>query len=83
MLFNRKFLKEFLKELQKRLNGSDSYLMTKYSVKLLLKSQILQETDKNVIFDAIRNDVHQNKDPLSLRKLWNERIKDSKLCFEY
>jgi hypothetical protein len=78
MLFNRKFLKE----LQKRLNGSDSYLMTKYSVKLLLKSEILQETDKNVIFDAIRNDVYCNEDPLSLRKLWNERIKDPKLRFE-
>jgi phosphatidate phosphatase PAH1 len=70
------FNQEFLRELQKRLANSDSYPMTKKQVQILTKMQ-LWKTDKNVIFDAISNDVHRNKDPLSLRKLWNERIKDS------
>jgi hypothetical protein len=74
------FNKEFLRELQQRLLDSYSYPMTKQSVKFLLNS-ILLDTDKNVIFDAIRNDVHRNNDPLSLRKLWNEQINDKKLKF--
>ena len=76
------FAQEFLIELQKIIANSDSYPMTKKQVQILTKMRLM-ETDKNVIFDAINNDVHRNKDPLSLRKLWNERIKDSKLCFEY
>ena len=76
------FNKEFLRELQQRLANSDSYRMTKNQVQILTKMQ-LWETDKNVIFDAINNDVNRNNDPLSLRKLWNERIKDLKLRFEY
>lgn len=80
------FTREFLRELQQMLANSDLYQMTKNQVQILTKMR-LWETDKNVIFDAISNDVHRNrdprnKDPLSLRKLWNERIKDSKLCFE-
>ena len=75
------FTREFLRELQQKLKGSNSYRMTKQSVMFLLTSKRLQETDKNVIYDAISNDVHRNKDPLSLRKLWNERIKYSNLNF--
>ncbi len=75
------FAREFLREIQQRANSSGSYPMTNYSVNLLLTSKRLQETDKNVIYDAISNDVHRNKDPLSLRKLWNERIKYSNLNF--
>ena len=75
------FNQEFLRELQQKLEGSNSYRMTKQSVMFLLTSKRLQETDKNVIYDAISNDVHRNKDPLSLRKLWNERIKNSNLNF--
>lgn len=77
------FPREFLKDLQKRLanSDSDSYPMTKNQVQILTKMRLV-ETDKNVIFDAISNDFHRNNDPLSLRKLWNERIKDSKLRFE-
>jgi len=75
------FTREFLRELQQMLANSDLYPMTKNQVQILTKMR-LWETDKNVIFDAISNDVHRNRDPLSLRKLWNERIKDSKLCFE-
>lgn len=77
------FTQEFLKELQERVAKSDKYLMTKYSVVGLLKLKQLIESDKKVIYDAIRNDFHRTKDPLSLRKIWKERIKDSKLRFEY
>ena len=75
------FTREFLRELQQKLANSDSYPMTKKQVQILTKMRLV-ETDKNVIFDAISNDVHRNNDPLSLRKLWNERIKDSKLRFD-
>lgn len=74
------FTKEFLRELQKRLANSDSYLMTKQSVKFLLNSKLL-DTDKNVIFDAIRNDVYRNEDPLLLKQFWNDNIVDSKQKF--
>ncbi len=77
MTFNHKFLIELLQ----RIANSDLYPMTKPQVKILTNMQ-LWETDKNVIFDAINNDFHRNKDPLSLRELWNERIKDSKLIFK-
>ena len=68
----------FLKELNENLKGSkSSYRMTKKSVEFLLKSRQLYETDKKIIFDAIRNDtLRQNKeqsDPLSLRNLWNNQ----------
>lgn len=55
--------------------------MTNQSVNLLLTSKQLRNTDKHVIFDAIRNDVCQNGDPLSLKQFWNENIVDSKLSF--
>jgi len=74
------FNKEFLQDLQKRLANSDSYPMTKQSVKFLLNSKLL-DTDKNVIFDAIRNDVYRNKDPLFLKEFWNDNIVDSKQKF--
>ena len=79
------FTKEFLRELQKILNGSDSYLMTKQSVEFLLKSKQLHEGDKKIIFDAIHNDIlRQNKeqsDPLSLCAWWNEKKLIPKLEF--
>ena len=75
------FTKEFLIELQEKLANLDSYPMTKNQVQILTKMK-LHKKDKNVIFDAINNDSHRNGDPLSLRKLWNERIIDPKLRFE-
>ena len=73
---------EFLRELKKKLNGSDSYRMTKNSVEFLLKSrQLYDETDKKIIFDAIHNDAFHNNDPLSLRNLWNNQNLNSKLRF--
>jgi hypothetical protein len=75
------FNQEFLRELQKELSNSDLYRITKTSVNFFLKSK-QHNTDKTVIFDAIRNDVIKNGDPLLLRKLWNKRINDSKLRFD-
>ena len=77
MTFNR----NFLRELQEKLNGSESYSMTKQSIEFLLNSKQLRDTDKNVIFDTIRNDVYRNDDPLLIKQLWNENIVDSKLRF--
>ena len=77
MVFN----KEFLKELQTKLTGSNSYRMTKQSVEFLLKSK-LRDNDKRIIFDAIRNDVCRKGDPLLVKQFWNENINDSKLLFE-
>lgn len=71
----------FLRKLQERLTNSDSYRITKTSVDFLVNSKQLRNTDKHVIFDAIRNDVCQNGDPLSLKQFWNENIVDSKLSF--
>jgi hypothetical protein len=76
MTFNR----EFLKELQQRLDGSDSYRITKQSVEFLLQSS-LRNSDKNIIFDAIRNDTSRNEDELKLRQFWYENIDDSNLRF--
>ena len=56
--------------------------MTKNQVQILTKMRLV-ETDKNVIFDAISNDFRRNNDPLSLRKLWNDKINDEKLKFEF
>jgi hypothetical protein len=78
MTFNNKFLRE----LKQRVTKSDSYPMTKNQVQILTKMRLV-ETDKNVIFDAISNDFHRNNDPLSLRKLWNDKINDEKLKFEF
>ena len=75
------FNKEFLRELQEKLRDSDSYSMTKQSIEFLLNSKQLRDTDKNVIFDTIRNDVYRNDDPLLIKQLWNENIVDSKLRF--
>lgn len=91
------FTKEFLRVLNKKLSGSGPklYQMTKQNVNLLLTSKQLLETDKNFIFDAIRNDVyrnynhvhqnsknvHQKEDPLLLEKFWNENINDSNFRF--
>jgi hypothetical protein len=62
----------FLKELQEKLKGSESYPMTTHSVRILLNMRI-QQKDINIIFDAINNDTFHNNDPLSLRNLWNEK----------
>lgn len=75
------FNKEFMRKIQEKLNGSDSYRMTKQSVEFLLKSKQLLDTDKYVIYDAIRNDIYQNGDPLLLKQFWNEKIVDSKTQF--
>ena len=76
------FTREFLRKLQQILTtGSDSYRMTKTSVDFLLKSKQLRDTDKHVIFDAIRNDSHKNGDPLLVKQLWKENINDSNLRF--
>jgi hypothetical protein len=75
------FNKEFLIKLQERLNGLDSYPMTKQSVEFLLNSKQLRDTDKYVIYDAIRNDVYRNDELLLIKQLWNENIVDSKLRF--
>lgn len=72
---------EFLRELKKKLNGSDSYRMTKNSVEILLKSRQLYKIDKNIIFDAIYNDTFGNEDPLSLRNLWNNQNLNFELRF--
>ena len=74
------FNKEILRKIQERLTGSRTYPMTKTSVEFLLKSSLLN-ADKNIIFDAIRNDVLRNGDPLSLKQLWNENIHDSSFLF--
>ena len=76
------FTREFLRELQQKLEGSNSYRMTKQSVMFLLNPrQLLQDTDKNFIFDAIRNDVYRNGDPLLLKQFWIDNIVDSKFLF--
>ena len=73
---------EFLRDLDKKLNGSSSYRMTKNSVNFfLLKSRQLYEIDKNIIFDAIHNDTLCNEDPLSLCDWWNNQNLNSKLRF--
>ena len=64
---------QFLKELEQKLKVSNSYPMTKNSVQFFLNYRQLCETDKKIIFDAIRNDTFRNKDPLSLCDLWNEK----------
>lgn len=73
------FNKNFLRKIKERLNGSDSYRMTKTSIDFLLKSKQLHDSDKNVIYDAIRNDVYRNGDPLLVKQFWNENINDSNL----
>ncbi len=55
--------------------------MTKQSVEFLLNSKQLRDTDKYVIYDAIRNDVYRNDELLLIKQLWNENIVDSKLRF--
>ena len=75
------FTKEFLRELQQKMRVSDLYRMTKQSVEFLLKSKQLLDTDKYVIYDAIRNDIYQNRDPLLLKQFWNENIVDSNTQF--
>ena len=79
MTFNR----EFLIKLLRKLNNSDSYPMTKYSVTGLLTFKQLQINDKNIILDAIKNDVFRNGvfrngDPLLVKQFWNENIIDPK-----
>jgi hypothetical protein len=92
-----KFTRKFLRNLQKKLTGSgpNLYRMTKQNVDLLLKSKQLLDSDKNVIYDAIRNDVyrnynhvhqnskhvHQKEDPLFLEQFWDENINDSNFSF--
>lgn len=77
------FNKEFLRELQKRLNCSSSYPMTNQSVNLLLTSKQHLESDKKIIFSSLVNDNSKNKDPLLLAVFWNENINDPNLKFKF
>ena len=79
MVFN----KEFLRELQKRLNGSSSYPMTNQSVNLLLTSKRLQDTDKKIIFSSLVNDNSKYNDPFLLAVFWNDNINDTNLKFKF
>jgi hypothetical protein len=77
---------EFLRELKKKLNGSESsYRMTKKSVEFFLKSRQVYEIDKKIIFDAIRNDTlrqnNEQSDPLSLCAWWNNQNLNFELKF--
>jgi hypothetical protein len=75
--------KEFLRELQKRLNGSSSYPMTNQSVNLLLTSKQLLESDKKIIFSSLINDNSKYKDPFLLAVFWNDNINDPNLKFKF
>lgn len=75
------FTREFLRDLQKRLNGSSSYPMTNQSVNLLLTSKQLLESDKKIIFSSLINDISSNRDSLSLALFWNDNINDPILKF--
>ena len=77
------FNQEFLRELQKKMNGSDSYRMTKQSVEFLLKSKQLLDTDKKIIFSSLVNDISKNQDPFSFAVFWNENINDKSLNFKF
>ena len=77
MTFNRKFLRE----LQQRLANSDLYPMTKKQVQSLINMQQLVETDKNVIFSSLINDISRYGDKKSLSIFWNEKINDKNLKF--
>ncbi len=79
MIFN----KEFLRDLQKRLNGSSSYPMTNQSVNLLLTSKQLLESDKKIIFSSLINDISSNRDPFLLAVFWNDNINDPNLKFKF
>lgn len=72
---------KFLEELDKKLNGSDSYQMTKQSLNILRSYRYHKESDKDVIYDAINNDTARKNDPLSLRDWWNEKKIIPKLKF--
>ena len=76
------FNKNFLRKIKERLNGSDSYRMTKTSIDFLLKSKQLHDSDKRIIFDAIRNDIFRNGDPLLVKQFWNENMNDLNLRIE-
>lgn len=77
------FNKEFLREIQKRLNGSSSYPTTNQSVNLLLTSKQLLESDKKIIFSSLINDISSNRDSLSLALFWNDNINDPNLKFKF
>ena len=77
------FTREFLRDLQKRLNGSSSYPMTNQSVNLLLTSKQLLESDKKIIFSSLINDISSNRDSLSLALFWNDNINDPILKFKF
>ncbi len=70
----------FLIKLNKILQNSDIYPMTKISVNFLLKSQ-RHTNDYRIILDAIRNDIIRNNknDTLSLQKLWNDTFPEKRL----
>jgi hypothetical protein len=78
------FTREFLKELQKRLANSDSnsYPMTKKQVQILTNMRLM-ETDKNVIFSSLIDDISRYKDPESLSIFWNEQINDQNFKFKF
>jgi len=75
------FTQEFLKELKQRLNNSNLYPRTKYTVKCLLKSKKEHQANKLLIFDAIGDDTSHNNDQLSLKKLWDTKVADPTLNF--
>lgn len=75
------FTQEFLRELQQRLANSDSYPRTKLTVNWLLGSKKEHKENKFLIFDAIGDDTSRNKDPLSLKKLWDTKVADPTLVF--
>ena len=77
------FKKEFLRKLLKKLNNSDLYPMTKQNVNLLLTSKRLQDTDKNIIFSSLVNDISKNQDPFLLAVFWNENMNDQNLKFNF
>ena len=76
MTFNRKFLRE----LQQRLANSDLYPMTKKQAQSLINMQLV-ETDKNVIFSSLIDDISRYEDKKSLSIFWNEKINDKNLKF--
>ena len=77
------FKKEFLRKLLKKLNNSDLYPMTKQNVNLLLTSKRLQDTDKNIIFSSLVNDISKNQDPFLLAVFWNDNINEQNLQFRF
>ena len=76
---------QFLKELEQKLKGSNSYSMTKKQVRSL-QSMNLKDNNINfvkcLLFDTINNDtINQKSDPLNLQNEWSEIFPNSNLKF--